>query len=188
MELSVGTFKQLRDLIYEQSGMFFQDSKKYLLEGRLQGRLRERNCASYEEYFDLLKFDAWRDKELASLFNLVTTNETFFYRDLPQLQAFTETILPAVMKTNPAQQLKIWSAACSSGDEPYTLAMMLLELPALQKWTIEILGSDISEAVIRPARASTASTPCATCRRRCSRNTSRWRRDSSCWRRRSSAW
>lgn len=152
MELTAATFKQLRDLIYEQSGMYFQDGKKYLLEGRLQGRLRERNCTSYEEYYNLLKFDAWRDNELASLFNLVTTNETFFYRDLLQLQAFTETILPAVMKLNPAQQLRIWSAACSSGDEPYTLAIMLLEHPELAKWTIEILGSDISEAVLHQAR------------------------------------
>ncbi|MDE3020102.1 MAG: protein-glutamate O-methyltransferase CheR, partial [Nitrospirota bacterium] len=132
MQLAVDTFKQLRDLIYERSGMFFQDNKKYILEGRLQARLRERHCRSYEDYYKLLKFDAWRDSELTALFDLITTNETFFFRDLPQLHAFNDTIVPAVMEANQGtSKLRIWSAACSTGDEPYTLAMMLLERPGL---------------------------------------------------------
>jgi len=153
MHLSAETFKQLRDLIYERSGMYFQDNKKYLLEGRLRARLRERHCHSYEDYVQLLKFDAWRDRELVSLFDLITTNETFFYRDLPQLQAFNDMIVPAVMEANrETSQIRIWSAACSTGDEPYTLAIMLLERPALANWSIEILGSDISEAVLQQAQ------------------------------------
>lgn len=153
MELSPATFVSLRDLIYERSGIFFQENKKYLLEGRLQARIKERNCASYEEYYNLLKFDAWRDKELSTLFNLVTTNETFFYRDLAQLQTFMEMIVPAIMKTNAGtSSVKIWSAAASTGDEAYTLGMMLLEHPALAKWSIEILATDISEATLNLAR------------------------------------
>lgn len=153
MELSPATFVNLRDLIYERSGIFFQENKKYLLEGRLQARIKERNCASYEEYYNLLKFDAWRDKELSTLFNLVTTNETFFYRDLAQLQTFMEMIVPATMKANAGtSSLKIWSAAASTGDEAYTLGMMLLEYPALAKWSIEILATDISEATLNMAR------------------------------------
>ncbi|TAJ32024.1 MAG: protein-glutamate O-methyltransferase CheR [Nitrospirae bacterium] len=153
MELSPATFLNLRDLIYERSGIFFQENKKYLLEGRLQARIKERNCASYEEYYNLLKFDAWRDKELSTLFNLVTTNETFFYRDLAQLQTFMEMIVPATMKANAGtSSLKIWSAAASTGDEAYTLGMMLLEHPPLAKWSIEILATDISEATLNLAR------------------------------------
>ena len=153
MELTTETFCQFKTFIYEQCGIAFADNKKYVLESRLQPRLKERNCATYEEYYKLIRSDAWRDKELSSLFNVVTTNETFFYRDLPQLQAFTDTILPAVMKANEgAKTLRIWSAACSTGDEPYTLAMMLLEHPVLSKWTIEILASDISEAALATAR------------------------------------
>jgi chemotaxis protein methyltransferase CheR len=157
MEMTASTFASLRDLIYEQSGIYFQDNKKYVLESRLQTRLRERKCASYEEYYSLLKFDAWREKEISTLFNLVTTNETFFYRDVAQLQAFTDTILPEIIKANQGQgqgmeRLRLWSAACSTGDEPYTLALMLLEEPALAKWSIEILASDISEAVLDQAR------------------------------------
>ncbi|MEW6248561.1 MAG: protein-glutamate O-methyltransferase CheR [Nitrospirota bacterium] len=153
MELSLSTFKELRDLIYERTGIFFQENKKYVLESRLQPRLRERRCASFDEYARLLRFDAWRDKELNMLFNLVTTNETYFYRDLPQLDAFMNVILPAVMEDNQStSQLRIWSAACSTGDEPYTLAILLLEHAPLAKWSIEILATDLSEAVLHTAR------------------------------------
>ncbi|WP_447972137.1 CheR family methyltransferase [Nitrospira sp. Kam-Ns4a] len=153
MELSAATFAALRNFIYEQSGIYFQDNKKYVLESRLQARLKERNCASFEEYCHLLKDDAWRDRELHALFNLVTTNETYFYRDLPQLQAFTDLVLPALLQGNQdTRQLRLWSAACSTGDEPYTLAMQLLEQPAFVGWSIEVLASDISEAALTTAR------------------------------------
>lgn len=153
MELSLTTFASLRNLIYRQTGIYFQDNKRYVLEGRLQGRLRERNCASYEEYYSLLKFDAWRDREMAALYNLVTTNETYFYRDQAQLQAFMHTVLPDVIKANEATNtLRLWSAGCSTGDEPYTLALMTMEHPALSKWNVEILASDISEGALDTAR------------------------------------
>jgi chemotaxis protein methyltransferase CheR len=153
MQLSPSTFTDLRNLIYERTGIFFPDNKKYVLESRLQTRLKERKCASYEEYLQLLKYDAWRDKELNAVYNLVTTNETSFYRDLPQLQEFTNTIVPAVAKANAStSRIRVWSAACSSGDEPYTLAMMMLEHPALANWTLELLGSDISETALTAAR------------------------------------
>lgn len=153
MELSDAVFKDLRAFIYERTGIFFHDNKKYLLQSRLHPRLRERSCTSFEEYYRFLKYDAWRDKELAALYALITTNETFFYRDLPQLDAFLKHVVPVVMDTNKTTaKLSIWSAACSSGDEPYTLAMMLMEHPPLAKWTIEILATDISETVLTQAR------------------------------------
>jgi chemotaxis protein methyltransferase CheR len=151
--LTHATFRDLQHLIYEQSGIFFADNKKYVLEERLKPRLVQRGCATFEDYFNLLKFDAWRDQELVTLFDLVTTNETYFYRDRQQLLAFADTILPKIIEANKARRwLRIWSAACSTGDEPYTLALMLLEMPALANWTIEIIGTDISEAVLEMAR------------------------------------
>ncbi|WP_447977024.1 CheR family methyltransferase [Candidatus Nitrospira bockiana] len=148
------TFVSLRDYIYERTGLFFPDSKKYVLENRLQARLRERKCGSYEEYFRLLKFDTWRDQELNAVFDLVTTNETFFYRDQAQLQAFLEVVLPSVLEANAGScRLRLWSAACSTGDEPYTLAIMLLEQPAVANWSIEILASDISESALQAAQS-----------------------------------
>jgi len=153
MQLSPSTFTDLRNLIYERTGIFFPDNKKYVLESRLQARLKERKCATYEDYFQLLKYDAWRDQELNAVYNLVTTNETFFYRDLPQLQMFTNTIIPAVVQANSASsRIRVWSAACSSGDEPYTLAMMMLEHPALANWAIDLIATDISETALGAAR------------------------------------
>ncbi len=153
MQLSTRTFLDLRELIYEYSGMFFSETKKYLLENRLQPRLQERNCTSYEEYYSLLKVGAWRDKELSAMINLVVTTETFFYRDQSQLQAFTATVVPLMMKADQGlKQLRLWSAACSSGDEAYTLAIILSERQDLADWSIEILATDISQPILDQAQ------------------------------------
>ena len=154
MEMTAQTFASFRDLIYEKSGIYFPDNKKYLLDSRLTSRLTDRNCATFEEYLAFLKTDGLREKELPALFNAVTTNETFLFRDLPQLQAFNDHILPAVIKENQeTKRVKIWSAACSTGDEPYTLAILLLERGLeLSGWNLEIAASDISEAALGSAR------------------------------------
>lgn len=152
--MSDETFRQFRGLIYEQTGISFQDNQKYLLESRLQGRLQERRLTSFEDYYNYLRFDPSRDKELVAVFSLVTTNETYFYRDLPQLDAFMKTVVPHLMETNKAtKQCRLWSAACSTGDEAYTLALMLMEHPPLVNWSIDILATDISDAVLDFARA-----------------------------------
>jgi chemotaxis protein methyltransferase CheR len=147
------TFKHLRDLIYEQTGIHFQENKKYLLESRLQPRLRARQCRTFGDYLNFLKFDSFRDGEFAELYTVITTNETYFFRDDAQLDAFMTVIIPAVMKQNSAtRQLRIWSAACSTGDEPYTLALLLRDYAPLASWSIDILASDISENVLDVAR------------------------------------
>ncbi|HEX2054965.1 MAG TPA: CheR family methyltransferase [Nitrospiraceae bacterium] len=147
------TFKQLRDLIYEQTGIHFQENKKYLLESRLQPRLRARRCQTYGEYLNFLKFDSYRDGEFAELYTVITTNETYFFRDDAQLDTFMRVIIPAVMKRNSeARQLRIWSAACSTGDEAYTLALLLRDYAPLANWSIDILATDISENVLEVGR------------------------------------
>jgi chemotaxis protein methyltransferase CheR len=147
------TFKQLRDLIYEQTGIHFQENKKYLLESRLQPRLRARRCGTFVEYLNFLRFDPYRDGEFAELYTVITTNETYFFRDDAQLDTFMTVIVPAVMKHNSAtRQLRIWSAACSTGDEPYTLALLLRDYAPLANWSIDILATDISENVLEVGR------------------------------------
>jgi chemotaxis protein methyltransferase CheR len=147
------TFNQLRAFIYDATGITFQDNQKYLLESRLVARLKKHKLDSFEAYYQYLRFDTYRDKEVTALCELVTTNETYFYRDVPQLDTFMQTVLPAIMDANKdSKQLRIWSAACSSGDEPYTLAIMLMEHPPLTGWNVEILATDISEAVLEQAR------------------------------------
>jgi chemotaxis protein methyltransferase CheR len=155
LSMSEETFARLREFVYEQTGITFQDHQKYLLESRLLPRLKQHQLASYEAYYHHLRYDTYRDKELSALYELITTNETYFYRDIPQLDTFMKTIVPAVMAANKdAKQLRLWSAACSTGDEPYTLAIMLADHPALADWNVEILATDISDAVLNQARAA----------------------------------
>lgn len=153
--LSQETFGQLRDLIYERTGIRFADNKKYLLESRLARRLEERNCPDFEAYYHFLKYDPDREREMTALYNVVTTNETSFFRDMPQLSAFAEGVLAEILQNGAgaSKALKIWSAACSTGEEPYTLAMMAAEKGILSRgWRLEILATDISEMVLKSAQ------------------------------------
>jgi chemotaxis protein methyltransferase CheR len=154
-KLNHDTFKQIRDLIYEQTGIHFQENKTYLLENRLQLRLKACRCQTFEHYLNFLRFDAYRDREFTELYTVITTNETYFFRDEAQLDTFMKVMIPEVMKTNAAtKQLRIWSAACSTGDEPYTLALLLRDYPPLAGWSIDILATDISENVLNIARSA----------------------------------
>ena len=156
--MSNHSFYALRDMIYERSGIFFPDQKKYILENRLLRRIEEGGFDDFEKYIDFLRHDPLRDKEFSTLFDIVTTNETSFFRDATQLQAFESVVLPPIVKEaeeKGCKKLRIWSAPCSTGEEPYTLAMLLLnKFPKIQDsgWDIEIHGSDISECVLNSAR------------------------------------
>ncbi|RJQ45438.1 MAG: protein-glutamate O-methyltransferase CheR [Nitrospiraceae bacterium] len=149
--LADSTFNELRNYIYEKCGIYITDTKKYLVENRLSRILQEKNLNNFEEYLKLLKYST-NGNELSRLFDAVTTNETYFFREPDQLHVFQNEIIPRIIsqKRNP-QQLKIWSAACSSGEEPYTLSMMLHEKGYHAK-QFEIYGSDISETVLQSAK------------------------------------
>ena len=152
--LSHDTFVQFRTLIYERMGLAFPDNKKYLLENRLQSRLVALHCRSFEDYFQYLQFDPRRQEEYVELANCVTTNETFFFRDSVQIDCLRSSLLPqAIQHREGERRLRIWSAGCSSGEEPYTLAMILSEaFPQLDAWNIDIVATDISEQVLQKAK------------------------------------
>ena len=158
IEMSHHSFYALRDMIYERSGIFFHDQKKYILENRLLRRIEDGGFDDFEKYIDFLRHDPLRDKEFSTLFDIVTTNETSFFRDANQLQAFESVVLPQIVKEAEEKgykKLRIWSAPCSTGEEPYTLAMLLLnKFPKIQDsgWDVEIHGSDISECALNSAR------------------------------------
>jgi chemotaxis protein methyltransferase CheR len=148
-------FKQLRDFIYERSGIFIPDNKKYFLENRLGRRVQEKNLKGYEDYLYILKYGSDKN-ELTVLFNLVTTNETFFFREPQQFDVFKGELFNRVMAENNKtgrKEIKIWSAACSTGEEPYTIAMILLEKPEAAAIKKEIYASDISDSVLGSAKA-----------------------------------
>ncbi len=156
IKLHLETFKQLRDFIYERCGISFQENKVYLLEDRLGHRLQERNFSTFEEYIHFLRYDVRKDDELRELYKSVTTNETSFFRDNLQLEAFRTGILPKVAeskRSSPEKRIKIWSAACSTGEEPYTLAMIMMEEGIVAKgFTPNVLASDISDGVLQSAK------------------------------------
>lgn len=152
--LSDDVFRLLRDLIHDYCGIFFDDGSKFLLQRRLNRRLEQRQLKSFEQYYHFLRYDRKRDEELAVLVDNLTTNETYFFREAPQLRAFSEEILPELRERLAGRKrLRIWSAGCSTGEEPYTIAIMLLESGDWWRdWEIEILGSDINQRVLHTAR------------------------------------
>lgn len=158
-KLSYETFCLLRDIIYARCGIFFADTKKYLLETRLSRRLEEKNLKTFEDYYYFLNYDHDKEKELINVLNCIVTNETSFFRDMPQLEVFMKGVVPRVVDEklkSGNRMLKVWSAASSTGEEPYTLAMMLMEDGLQAKgFGIDVLGSDISDIVLRSAEAAT---------------------------------
>ncbi len=149
-------FIQLRDFIYEQSGIFINENRKYLVENRLSNRIKELNLKSYSEYYNFLRFDVSKRTELNRLFEVVTTNETSYYRNPPQLRVFQEKILAQTIeecRKIGRKRLRIWSAGCSTGEEPYTIAIILHEVlkQEIGLWDIKITATDLSEAVLEAA-------------------------------------
>lgn len=156
-KLSNETFGLLRDIIYAKCGIQFGDTKKYLLETRLARRLEEKNLKTFEDYYYYLMYDPDKAKELTHLLNCIVTNETSFFRDPAQLEAFRRGVVPKVVEEKArsgAKTLKVWSAASSTGEEPYTLAMMLMEDLSSKGFSLEVLGSDISDRVLKSAETA----------------------------------
>jgi chemotaxis protein methyltransferase CheR len=147
-------FRLMRDFIRDYCGIFFDDDSQYLLEKRLSRRLRTFHFTNFREYYRYLLYHHNRDEELAAIIDILTVNETYFFREQNQLKAFSEEILPELKKTNKEKKrLRIWSAGCSTGEEPYTIAILVLETGEFNNWHIEIFGSDINQRVLQGARS-----------------------------------
>ncbi len=158
-DLKIGDeeFVQLRDFIYGQSGIFIGDNRKYLLENRLANRLKENNLKSFGEYYYFLRYDPGRKAELNKLFEVITTNETSFFRNPPQIKVFQDVVLKKILqekRTKSQRNLHIWSAGCSTGEEPYTLSIVLHEVlkNELEQWRIRITANDLSAGVLAAAK------------------------------------
>src|SRR6266849_589124 len=127
LDLPDDVFRLMRDQIYKRTGMFFADSSKYLLQKRLSPRARELNFDSFQKYFYFLQYDPRSEAEFDQIWDLVTTNETYFFREPAQLTAFVDEIIPDILSRKTVKKIRIWSAGCSSGEEPYSIAMLLSE-------------------------------------------------------------
>ncbi|HEY4642130.1 MAG TPA: protein-glutamate O-methyltransferase CheR [Thermoanaerobaculia bacterium] len=152
LELPDDVFRLLRDQIYKRTGMWFADTSKYLLQKRLSPRARELNFDSFQKYFYFLQYDPRAESEFDQIYDLVTTNETYFFREPAQLTAFIEEIVPDILARKPIKKVRVWSAGCSSGEEPYSLAILLQEAGWYQRAAFEIFASDINQQVLSKAR------------------------------------
>jgi len=148
--LNDANFEMYRDLIYKESGITFTPTNRSILESRLRERLREKGVASVSTYFNSITQDK---EELKGFLDSITTNLTRFFRNQAQFDALEKYVIPELItkiKKVPGT-IKIWSAGCSTGEEPYTIAMLLTEvLP--KSWNFEILASDISLKCLMTAK------------------------------------
>ncbi len=151
-------YLQIRDLVYKTSGIFQLEEKLYLLVDGCGRRMKQLNVRTAREYWEFLTATASRDVELRQLLNELTIGETCLFRCPPQLDALHKVILPELIADKTKQiskRIRIWSAGCSTGEEPYTLAMNLLEASEkiLKGWTVEILATDLNDRSVEAAKA-----------------------------------
>jgi len=148
---------RIRDLIYEVAGIFHPDNKLRLLSDRCARRMKEANARSLRDYLDCLTVKPMRQAELIALLNEITIGETCFFRNQAQLNALREIVIPKIIEVKSRQsvrRLRIWSAGCSTGEEPYTLSMVLLDEAQgfLKNWATEILATDLNERSLAHAQ------------------------------------
>lgn len=148
-------FRLLRDYINRVSGISFQEDARFSIERRLRERLAALQLETFDEYYQYLRYHADAVAELERALELLTTNETYFFREEYQLRAFRDEILPEVRsraEASGSKRLAIWSAGCSTGEEAYTLAMMIADSGQYHDWEVRIFGNDISRRVLSTAR------------------------------------
>jgi chemotaxis protein methyltransferase CheR len=150
--------RQIRDLVYKVSGIYNAEEKLYLLADGCAKRIKQLGVRSPREYWDHLTAHPSRDGELRLLLNEITIGETCLFRSQPQLDALRKIILKEFVAEKAKQavkRLRIWSAGCSTGEEPYTLAMSLLEESEglLKGWQFEIVATDLNDRSVETAKA-----------------------------------
>ena len=145
-------FEALRTLVKQLTGINLSEQKRELVYGRLARRLRALQLKSFAEYRELLASDG--GKEIVELCNAITTNLTAFFREPHHFDYLREQVLkPLTAAASSSRRLRIWSAGCSSGEEPYSIAITLLEsIPDLQRWDVRILATDLDSDVLERGR------------------------------------
>ena len=140
----------IRDLVYQVAGIFQPDNKMRFLEDRCAKRMQVLGVSTLREYYECLTVKPIRQAEMVSLLNEITVGETCFFRNQPQLDALRNVVLPKIIEARAKlalRHLRIWSAGCSTGEESYTLSILLLEQVAqnLKGWTFEIVATDLND-------------------------------------------
>lgn len=150
---------RIRDLVYKVAGIFHPDTKLRLLLDRCARRMKLLNLRTLGAYHACLMTRPDHEREMTALLNEITIGETSFFRNQPQLEGLRGVVIPRILALKaalPARRLRIWSAGCSTGEEPYTLAILAIEasLQLLKGWTVEIFATDLNELSLAHARAA----------------------------------
>lgn len=155
MSISAEDFRYVSDLARKTAAIVIEPGKEYLVETRLAPIVKEKGLNSLEQLIDLMRNDRGYTALHARAIDALTTNETFFFRDFHPFEALRKHVLPTVIeKRSSVKKLTIWSAASSTGQEAYSIAMLIREhFPALASWQVSILGTDFSPTVLVQARA-----------------------------------
>ncbi|HET6612955.1 MAG TPA: protein-glutamate O-methyltransferase CheR [Kofleriaceae bacterium] len=155
--LSERAYHALAEVIYEHTGVVFDDGKRYVVERRLLPRLAATGEDNFDDYVRRLKVGAW-PAELDEVIDRVTNHETYFFREAYNLRAFSDEVLPRVVRriesdaTRRAPRLTLWSAGCATGEEAYTIAMLVRERGLDRRIQGRVIGTDVSPAALRVAR------------------------------------
>jgi chemotaxis protein methyltransferase CheR len=152
LSLPPSAFTILRDLIHERTGLFYEDSKRDILANKLSPRAIERGFDSFLDYYYLLKYDHDAADEWHHVMDALSVQETFFWREIDAVHALVQIVLPQWLATHAGQPLRIWSAACATGEEPLTIAMALDQAGWFDRAAIELYASDASHAALAIAR------------------------------------
>ena len=156
VELREEEFRLLRDFIHERFGLFFDESQRNSLRSRLQGRVKSLDLQSFEDYYHYLRFGPQRSDELQRVISHLTNNETYFFRELAQLQVFGDHVLRRIKEQKTRlgdRRLRVLSAGCSTGEEPYSLAMILYDSGQFfWNWDVQVVGLDVDPLALEKAR------------------------------------
>ena len=153
LALPEGTTALMQSLISERTGMSFDNGKRDLLIDKLSSLVIDRGFSSFLDYYYLLKYDASSRSEWLNVMNALSVQETYFWREFDQIRALVQTLVPQWLAKNAGSTLRIWSAACATGEEPLTIAIALNEAGLFERASIEILASDASTNAIDRATA-----------------------------------
>ena len=146
-------FKLLRDAIYNYSGIFISNDYQGIFMRRLERRILALAMDSFNEYYYYLKYNPDNHEEYRKLMDAITIKETYFFREVDQMKTLVNEIIPAIRREKPFETIKIWSAGCATGEEPYTIAMLCIEKGYhLGNARVEIFANDISQEAIQKAK------------------------------------
>jgi chemotaxis protein methyltransferase CheR len=151
MDLPVGAFLLLRDLIRDRIGTWFEDDKRELLASKLSDRVRAVGATSFLTYYYLLKYDRAADAEWAELTDALSVQETYFWREVTQVRALADVLIPQHVADGRGP-VRVWCAACATGEEPLSIAMALREAGWFDRADVEVWASDASPAALEKAR------------------------------------